>query len=84
MSTTPSTPSGSHVDTPLLHDDNELPEDHAGLVRLAQDFSGPAAPVLVSEPDLPPQRTLQMRDEITECADALGDEPLVGLITHGR
>jgi hypothetical protein len=62
-----------------LHDDNELPEDHATLLQLAAGVQMAATPVSAIDP-VPGQRGIAISDQATE----LVGEPLIGLVTHGR
>ncbi|HSP37859.1 MAG TPA: hypothetical protein VLR26_08900 [Frankiaceae bacterium] len=60
------------------HDD-ELPDDHAALLRLAADVQMRAIRAAATA-ELPMQRGIAISDEAT----ALVGDPLVGIITHGR
>lgn len=60
--------------------DDELPEDHAGLLLLAADVVVAAPAPSVAVPLLPGPRVVVIPDE----AAALVGEPGLGIDTHGR
>jgi hypothetical protein len=64
----------------MLRHDDELPEDHAELIRLAEDVAMPATPFSDDEVGLPPQRGIAIGEDAT----SLVDGPLVGFSMHGR
>jgi hypothetical protein len=68
-----------------LHADDDLPEDHDALLRLAigvsMDAASPfAATPLIPAATLPGPRAVHITDE----ASALVGDPSVGFSTHGR
>jgi hypothetical protein len=65
--------------------DDDLPEDHEALLRLATEVEFSVTMRHHRETALPAQRVITIPDEAASVVEGpLVDGPLVGIATHGR